>query len=91
VREAKGEQSAQLIDHLKKAEMAKEAERLLGGTGWLPEPLRTPDVQAAEADGEGEAGATTLPAFLAKGDDDGAGDPTASDPEEPQPHAVAAE
>jgi ParB family chromosome partitioning protein len=27
--------------HLKKAEMAKEAERLLDGTGWLPEPLRT--------------------------------------------------
>ena len=32
VREAKGEQSAQLIDHLKKAEMAKEAERLREGT-----------------------------------------------------------
>jgi ParB family chromosome partitioning protein len=91
VREAKGEQSAQLIDHLKKADMAKEAERLLDGTGWLPEPLRTPDVQAAEADGEGEAGATTLPAFLADGEDDGADGPTASDPEEPQPHAVAAE
>jgi len=90
VREAKGEQSAQLIDHLKKADMAKEAERLLDGTGWLPEPLRTPDVQAAEADGEGDADATTLPAFLTDGDD-GAGDPTASDPEEPQPHAVAAE
>ena len=41
VREARGEQSAQLIDHLKKADMAKEAERLLEGTGWLPEPLRT--------------------------------------------------
>jgi ParB family transcriptional regulator, chromosome partitioning protein len=91
VREAKGEQSAQLIDHLKKADMAKEAERLLGGTGWLPEPLRTPDVQVAEADGEGEAGATTLPAFLADGEDDGAGDPTASDSEKPEPHAVAAE
>ena len=89
VREAKGEASAQLIDHLKKADMAKEAERLLGGTGWLPEPLRTPDVPAA--DGEGEADATTLPAFLTDGDDDGAGDPTASDPEEPQPRAVAAE
>ena len=82
------EQSAQLIDHLKKADMAKEAERLLGGTGWLLEPLRTPDVQAAATDGAGEAGATTLPAFLAEGDD-GAGDPTASDPEEPQPHVVA--
>ena len=40
VREAKGESSAQLIDHLKKADMAKEAERLLDGSGWLPEPLR---------------------------------------------------
>ena len=43
VREAKGEASAQLIDHLKKPDMAKEAERLLDGTGWLPEPLRTPE------------------------------------------------
>jgi ParB family transcriptional regulator, chromosome partitioning protein len=33
VREAKGEQSALLIDHLKRADMAKEAERLLSGTG----------------------------------------------------------
>ena len=45
VREAKGEQSAQLIDHLKKAEMAKEAERLLDGTGWLPEPLRLAEIE----------------------------------------------
>jgi len=36
VREAKGEQAEQLIDHLKKTDMAKEAERLLDGTGWLP-------------------------------------------------------
>jgi len=43
VREAKGEQATQLIDHLKKAEMAKEAERLLDGTGWLPEQLRLAD------------------------------------------------
>ena len=49
VREAKGEQSAQLIDHLKKAEMAKEAERLLDGTGWLPEPLRTSEAAGADA------------------------------------------
>jgi len=43
VREAKGEPAAQLIDHLKKNEMAQEAERLVRGTGWLPQPLRTPD------------------------------------------------
>ena len=40
VREAKGEASVQLIEHLKKPDMAKEAERLLAGCGWLPEPLR---------------------------------------------------
>lgn len=43
VREAKGEHAVQLIDHLKKPEMAKEAERLLDATGWLPEPLRLAD------------------------------------------------
>jgi ParB family transcriptional regulator, chromosome partitioning protein len=63
VREAKGDSSAQLIDHLKKDEMAKEAERLLENSGWLPEPLRLTDVQAMESD-------EALPAFLA-------GDPVA--------------
>ena len=42
VHEAKGEAAAQMIDHLKKPEMATEAETLLADTGWLPEPLRTP-------------------------------------------------
>jgi ParB family chromosome partitioning protein len=42
VREARGEQAAQLMDHLKKGDMAERAEELLGGSGWLPEPLRTP-------------------------------------------------
>ncbi len=42
VREAKGETAAQLIEHLKKAEMAERAQELLAGSGWLPEPLRTP-------------------------------------------------
>jgi ParB family chromosome partitioning protein len=42
VREAKGEAAAQLIEHLKKGEMAERAQELLGGSGWLPEPLRTP-------------------------------------------------
>ena len=60
VREAKGEQSAQLIDHLKKADMAKEAERLLDGTGWLPEPFRPASIDAPV----GAGGDVTLPAFL---------------------------
>ena len=41
VREAKGQRAAQLIEHLKKGEMAEKAEALLAGSGWLPEPLRT--------------------------------------------------
>ena len=91
VREAKGEASAQLIDHLKKPEMAKEAERLVACTGWLPEPLRTADAEVTEVDGQPEVGADPLPAFLADGEDDGGDDPTPSDPEEDQSHAVAAE
>jgi ParB family chromosome partitioning protein len=84
VREAKGESSAQLIDHLKKSEMAKEAERLLDSTGWLPEPLRL--AEAASASNETDAAAEPLPEFLA--DDEDAADDTGEDE---QPHAVAAE
>jgi ParB family chromosome partitioning protein len=42
VREARGDAAAKRIAQLKKAEMAAAAEELLAGTGWLPEPLRTP-------------------------------------------------
>ena len=42
VAEARGQRAAERIEHLKKGEMATEAEALLGGSGWLPEPLRTP-------------------------------------------------
>jgi ParB family chromosome partitioning protein len=72
VREAKGEPSVQLIDHLKKADMAKEAERLLDGSGWLPEPLRLVDPNAAPVGQEGEAG--PLPEFLADEEDQTVGD-----------------
>ena len=85
VREAKGEQSAQLIDHLKKADMAKEAERLLDGAGWLPEPLRTPEAVAAESTGGDPAGDDdTLPAFLSD-------DEEARDDEADEPAVIAAE
>jgi ParB family chromosome partitioning protein len=49
VREARGERSAQLIDHLKKGEMAEKAQELLVGSGWLPETLRTPGRTRPEA------------------------------------------
>lgn len=42
VREVRGETAVQLIEHLKKGEMADRAQELLAGSGWLPEPLRTP-------------------------------------------------
>jgi ParB family transcriptional regulator, chromosome partitioning protein len=68
--------------------MAREAERLLDGAGWLPEQLCTPDAQAVVA--EGEADADALPAFLADDGDDAAAEDTAADLEEPEPHAAAA-
>jgi ParB family chromosome partitioning protein len=64
--------------------MAKEAERLLDGTGWLPEPLRLAETAPASTDAD--APAEPLPEFLAD-DEDEAGE--TSDDE--QPHAVAAE
>jgi ParB family chromosome partitioning protein len=57
VSEAKGETTAELLADLKKKEMAVEAERLLTGTGWLPEPLRMPEPLD-------EAPTAALPAFL---------------------------
>jgi ParB family chromosome partitioning protein len=72
VREAKGEAAAQLIDHLKKPDMAREAERILAGTGWLPEPLRLLDVGGKpppDGDAGGEDEAATLPDFLSADDD----------------------
>jgi ParB family chromosome partitioning protein len=41
VAEAKGQRAADRIEHLKKGEMSTQAEALLDGSGWLPEPLRT--------------------------------------------------
>ncbi|WP_439402663.1 ParB N-terminal domain-containing protein [Bradyrhizobium sp. DASA03068] len=87
VREGAGERATQLIDHLKKGDMAKEAERLLAESGWLPEPLRMADAdQAAAVDAaEPELGDEALPEFLA-GDD---GETPADQAEES--HMIAAE
>jgi ParB family chromosome partitioning protein len=71
VREAKGDSAAQLMGHLKKADMAREAERMLADTDWLPEILRLQDARMIDEAGEQEAGSEEiadieeLPAFLA--------------------------
>lgn len=68
VREARGSSTAQLIDHLKKPDMAKEAARLTEGTGWLPAILRRreADVSAEpdEASSPGPGKPASMPAFL---------------------------
>ncbi|SKA24867.1 ParB/RepB/Spo0J family partition protein [Consotaella salsifontis] len=84
VREVKGEETAQLIDHLKKPDMAKEAERLLADSGWLPEPLRLPAiVDGTPSDPEGDD-TEALPAFLSDEDE---GDEEPAD----EPQTMAAE
>jgi ParB family chromosome partitioning protein len=54
VREARGADAARRIETLKKGEMAREAETLLTGAGWLPEPLRTPG-HGSQAGSEGSS------------------------------------
>ncbi|MCR4268664.1 DNA-binding protein, partial [Nitratireductor sp. ZSWI3] len=85
VREGAGERAAQLIDHMKKGDMATEAERLLADTGWLPEPLRVADLDGEPVEGGAEAGNEDLPEFLAGDDAESAAH---GDEEE---HLVAAE
>ena len=85
VRQAKGEMAAQLIDHLKKTEMAKEAERLLADTGWAPEPLLVAGAELPQVDEPAEPEA--LPAFL---DEEEEEETTEADLD-PEPHAIAAE
>lgn len=55
VTQAKGGEVAARIEHFKKPEMAQEAEQLMADAGWLPEPLRTPELPAqAELPGVAE-------------------------------------
>ena len=85
VREGAGERAAQLIAHLKKGDMATEAERLLAETGWLPEPLRNSGTDAENTEADTGESDEALPDFL-DGDDD---ETTADDDEER--HLAAAE
>ncbi|WP_192179956.1 ParB/RepB/Spo0J family partition protein [Mesorhizobium amorphae] len=100
VREARGGDSAQLIDHMKKDLMAREAARLLEGSNWLPEPLRLDGEEAAAdtgktvtddvADATLDEDAAELPAFLA-GDADPLSDEPGTTVGEDTDHLQAAE
>jgi ParB family chromosome partitioning protein len=63
--------------------MAREAERLLEGTGWLPEPLRLAETGTAGDAATSEADA--LPEFLVDDDD------LEAETDDDQPQVVAAE
>lgn len=59
VAEAKGQRAADRLAHLKKGDMAAEAETLLNGSGWLPDVLRSVGNKAvvevpADTDGAAE-------------------------------------
>jgi ParB family chromosome partitioning protein len=62
VTEAKGEETAHLMEGMKKPGMVMEAERLLTGTGWLPVLLRS--IEPVVAHPAEDADASPLPAFL---------------------------
>ena len=73
VREAKGDRAGDRIEHMKKGDMAEAAAQILAGSGWLPEPLRTPGraigTVAAETADAGDA-AITAPAPVETADTD---------------------
>ena len=96
VREGAGDKAAELIAHLKKGDMAREAERLLADSGWLPEPLRTVGHDASVAEVASDAvdqtnavgdvsAATDLPAFLSEDGEAGDNGFDADDPEAEHP------
>lgn len=79
-----GAQAVELIAHLKKGDMAREAERLLDGSGWLPKPLRLDDPDFGP-EAVAEDASIELPAFLADDDE------VQPDDEEERQHLIAAE
>jgi ParB family transcriptional regulator, chromosome partitioning protein len=94
--EARGEQASQLMDHLKKGDMAQRAEELLGGSGWLPEPLRTPGRNMTAAGLTPEAASNTAlgEELAARGYETAmvdVGGSAEDESAEAEPHAVAAE
>lgn len=70
VEEACGKEAVQLISHLKKADMAREAERLVNPTNWVPSELRPVDLSDTDTSHDAQAKMTELPDFLADEEDE---------------------
>ena len=80
---ALGDSSQQIL--LVPEQYTYEAERLLADSGWLPEPLRMPEVDPVLPIADTAADGEALPAFLGEDGDDG-------DEDEPgSAYAIAAE
>jgi len=95
VAEAKGQPAADRIAHLKKGDMAAEAETHLAETGWLPEPLRTPGRSLADAAmSDGVEPETAVEEMAANDGETAMADEELVAEDEPvdeAPHAIAAE
>ncbi len=99
VSESKGQRAADRVEHLKKVEMATEAETLLSGSGWLPEPLRTPGrtVEAAAEIVEPETASVVEPVVVQTATEGGelavedVDAPAEDELAAPEPQAIAAE
>jgi len=91
VAEAKGQAAADRLAHLKKGDMATEAETLLAGSNWLPEPLRkisSSDAAIVPTSDAAVAETAVIESATAMGDEDHL--PDDGDPDEAF-HAIAAE
>lgn len=95
VSEAKGQDAADRIAHLKKGDMASQAEALLAETGWLPEPLRTAHAEAGEvsSDQSSDESAPIVQSAANGGETDMGEDEPVGDnePADVEVHAIAAE
>jgi ParB family chromosome partitioning protein len=96
VREAKGDDAAARIADLKKVPMAEQAQVLLAGSGWLPEPLRTPGSvresgSKAEMRHAGDDAADSMESAANGGDSVVADEPPSEDDADVTAIAIAAE
>jgi ParB family chromosome partitioning protein len=89
VREAKGGPAAHLIEHLKKGAMAERAQELLAGSGWLPEPLRTPGRAIGSTSLASESSQTSATGSAGEESAATGYEPAMADPEEPAEDALA--